>query len=213
MATLEKQLATISNLFAEALARTIRLVQYHANAQGKPDSVAQLEWHIASQNCPQLAQLLNYEPINGSKATLNERWLAESLSAADAALRNIQPRAVRAYRWRRRSTEFIFETHIRTAQQNFSDPISGVTDSIDKCFSNPQQYQTEGIEELAELSNLAGKLQRRIKILGSPILSPVYSPRLWIIVSVVLLASIPIGYYTSYGQRLSFFERLKVECE
>jgi len=195
MTALEKQLSAISELFVEAQARAIRLVQCHADAQGTPESITQLRRCITAGDCPQLTQLLGQKPINGSTPSLHEHWIGESLSNAHAAFKNIQPRVVRAYRWRRKPTFDVFETYISTAQKNFTDTTSGVIRCINECFSKPSQYRTEGIEELAELSSVAQKLERRFKILASRLLSLVYSPRVLAVAFVVLMVSIPIGYY------------------
>lgn len=195
MSTLERQIDAISTLFVQALSHTIRLVQWHAGVSARPGAMASLVHDINSEKSLQLAQLLKQQSIGASTPTLYEHWIAESLSNAHAAVKQIRPRAVRAFRWRGQKTNGIFEAHIATARDNFANSTSGVKRCINQCFSQPQQYQTEGIEELAELSNTIQKLERRLDILASRILSLVYSPRLWVVILVFILLSIPVGYY------------------
>lgn len=195
MATLNSQKSTICDLLDEALARTIRMVLYRPSNQAAPDSLGQLKRRIDQGNCPQLDALTVQSPLDGVKPNLYEHWIAKALLEAKVAIGKVNTTNVAAYRWQRRDTKAIFEARVEEAQAAFTRATSGVVACIAKCFTQPNDYRTEGIEELAQLSELTKKLQRRLAIFKSRFLSFAYSPKLLAALLAALVVSVPATYY------------------
>lgn len=195
MATLESQIKKISDLLDEALARTVRMVVYRPANTAIPESLNQLKSRIKMGKCPQLNALLKQQPFNGATPELHEHWIAESLQNAKTSIAKIDTRKVASFRWQRTNTQQIFQDHITSSQSAFVGSVSSVMPCISQRFSAPDDYKPEGIEELAQLSELAKKIQRRLKILKSRFLSFVYSPSLLATLVIILALSIPATYY------------------
>lgn len=195
MARLKKQQEAIIEALTDGIARAIRVVECGSPNKQRRRSLQEIRHDIGRLDSSVIETIIKQRPIFGLTPNLHESWLVASLVNAREHIKSIVASNVINFRRAGKSTVPIFENHLHAADSELTGSPAGALACIHQCFSKPDNYIPEGIEELTNLTKLVRAVRRKIEIIKSRFLSTILGARMLACLVLIALLSVPLTYY------------------